>query len=365
MISVDQQYALQAQIQGRDFLNITSLQQLVLVEQAGTDLPTFSLSFTTTDNSLRTLINERNPLAISLGRDQNEMVDSEFRMLRTNFAKSGKDSWLITVSGIKSSLTHWSKPVTSISDKQSGIERLLSLVPNPNSNISSSEDSQHWIQTGIPNKQHVDDIWLHCDLPNSFPLLAATLIDFRVMDASTLISGTPDWVFGTGSGDIYFDPEYSIQQQSGFLNSVGARGSSRTLYDPDTGDHTTVTSEPLSLMAMTEQVNASADFAPLNLPTATQSRNVHPRYWETFAHNHTQIALYSSTKVTLTLSGGYIPIHPLDLVMFKEQAIGNLHGESDEVISGLYIVSKVARTLVANRIITLVDIVRESTNEVA
>ena len=58
-------------------------------------------------------------------------------------------------------------------------------------------------------------------------------------------------------------------------------------------------------------------------------------------HNHTQLGLYSSSKLGVSWRNRYDPIHPLDVVMFKDRDIREDETNSVESYSGLYVVSRV------------------------
>jgi len=351
-----------------DFFNIENLTDVTFVEKAGTDLPVIEISFSSNGEGLRRL-NENVKLSITIGVDetpQNDVLDSEFILQRPVIKYTGEGVWSVVAKGIDSNLVNWSKSNVGISKKQSGVERILDVVNQfrVQSNVSKSNDSQHWIQYGQPNKLHVEDVWMHVDLPNSFLMLAACLDEFRVYDMLTLIDGEPSWYFvelnPRASNHIVIDSDYTIENQSGFLNAVGARGQNQPQYNLDEGVSDLLSNAPESLLAITDKLNINEQFSKVHNERKVLSRNVHTNYWRSFIHNYTQMVLYSNVRITVSWSGAYYPVKPLDLVMFKETSKDDNIVQSTDLYSGLYIVSKVSRRLNKNVFSTTVQMVREN-----
>jgi len=369
MIKVDGGYFLKSKFGDLDdFFDIANLSDVTFVEKAGTDLPVIEIQFSSNEFGLRR-INENVELDITIGVDENprnDILESKFILQRPIISHSGDSLWSVVAKGIDANLVKWSKSKVEVSSKQSGVERILDMIKpfRVNANVSKSNDSQHWIQYGQPNKLHVEDVWMHVDLPNSFLLLAACLDEFRVYDLLTLIRREPSWYFVETNSSAYnhivIDSDYTIENQSGFFNAIGARGQEQPVYELDTGNSDLLSNDPESLLAITDKLNVNENFSKVHNERKVLIRNVHPNYWKSFIHNYTQMVLYSNVRVTVSWSGPYYPVKPLDLVMFKETSKdGNLI-QSTDLYSGLYIVSKVARRLNKNVFSTTVQLVREN-----
>lgn len=366
MITVEGQYALNMTVGDREFLKSEDIEYIDIIERAGTDMPVFQASFLTNDHEVIQLLSERQLVKISLGSNSQDMLDYTFTILQPRIDRRGKGKWKVHIEGLSSGMKAWHTPAVSISPAKSGVERIMEVAKQcfgqADSNIEKSQDSQKWIQHGIPTKTHVSDIWMHCNLPGSFPLLAVTMDGFRLRDAKTLIKSEPKWIFSNGeSGEnVYpFDGDYQISSSSGMMNSLAGRGITQGIHMLHTGQFSYYKSEPMSIMSMTGNINVDEDM-PLNNPQpAIQTRNHHETYWQTYAHNVTQFCLYSSYTVKIGWRNKYIPVRPLDLVMFKDDDVVNTK-QSVEEYSGLYIVSKVSRRLAGRTFATRVSLVRES-----
>ena len=88
---------------------------------------------------------------------------------------------------------------------------------------------------------------------------------------------------------------------------------------------------------------------------------MHPNYWKSYAHNYTQISLYSSLRLSLIFSNSCLPLKPLDLVSVRDRDILE-EDAATESFSGNYLVSKVARQVQGNVIRTSCQLVRECLN---
>ena len=340
-----------------------------LIEQAGTELPMATVVVKSSSKEMPRLVNENNLLEVSVGTDdEKDSLEAKFIMQRPTLTRSGADLWLLSTNGLKSTYPKWAKSETEISQEMSGIERILQIAERAGEkidadNLSASNDKQCWIQYGCPNKVHMDEIWLHCDLGDSFPLLACTFDGFIAKDGKQLAREDPKHRFGNSGEEGYLRYDWSpgAEYMSGFFASVGARGQQQPIYDLSLGEGKVLESEPKLFMSGGISPFAD-DFDKVSNARRTLTRNMHPKYWESHAHNYTQIALYSSLRFSLAWKDEYRPVRPLDLVEVKEDDILAIGSEAAESLSGHYIVSKVARQVQGNSFSTVCQMTRECFN---
>ena len=336
-----------------------------VIEQAGTELPMASMAVRTTNKKVPRMINEGNPLSVAIG-DKDDGLSADFLLQRPTLSRSGSDEWMITANGIKDTFPGWAKPHVEISPEISGVERILEVARRAegrtHANTEASRDRQRWVQYGNPDKMHVDDIWMHCDLGNSFPLLACSLDGFVLMDAAKLAEQDAKHKFGNTGAEGYSPYGWSegAEHLGGFLASIGARGQTQPMHDMETGSASMLESTP-SLLLSQGRPPFVDDFGKVANPRRALTRNMHPKYWESMIHNYTQIALQSSLRLSLYWTNKHIGIRPLDLVEVRETEIED-EDESAEAVSGKYLVSKVARKVQGNTIKTTCQLVRECFN---
>ena len=115
-------------------------------------------------------------------------------------------------------------------------------------------------------------------------------------------------------------------------------------------------------MSLTNKLVKSKDVAKRYGSVGMLNENTDNNYWLAYQRNLAMLAEFSSLKVTLSFTGRYYPVRILDLCMLTEAPMNS--NESTEFHSGLYIVSKVSRSI-ANRIhTTVVQLVREAPNKI-
>ena len=349
----------------------------VLLEEAGTRLPAVEMQVKSTNKRVLGLINEGNPLELTIGLKGGELETTKFILQRPVISNIGADAWLIRANGIKATYVNWAKPRVEISSEMSGIERIIEVArrsgENIITNVDKSEDKQRWVQYGCPDKLHIDDIWPHCDLGDGFPALACGVDGFIVKDIKRLVDqDTPKFKFGNiGKDYIRYDYMPSVEHMGGFFANVGARGISRPIYDLEKGEQNMVESNPKSFLSLGDPPFDDT-FAKISDVRKTLTRNMHPNYWKSHAHNTTQLALCSSLRISLTWKHRYITtkgedrgrkIRPLDLVSIKSEDIEIKEKDSAvEAFSGNYVVSKVLHNIVGNTLSTTCQLVREYFN---
>lgn len=370
MIKVSDSFYLNASIEGNDILDVHNFKSLLVIEEVGTDLPQMNINFNTASNEVVQLLSEARPISLSFGDDKTQTFDSKFVFIKPNFRRETKDLWNVNSSALHWAVAGWNKPAVRITDEpidcfnyiKSRVETYYAKV---NMNVKGSNDKQNWIQTGVPLKNHLDDTWLHADVgKDSYPLIAATLNEFRIFSAKECLpKEDPKFIFSPTdkSPNAYaYSNHYAYESRSDMLNSLGARGMVMQVHDLSTGKTSKLESSPILLFSPADSAPLSSAFSKVNCRPQTLSRNHHPNYWESYIHNSTQLLFASSAIVTLAFYNTSIDVHPLDVVLFKDDDILVRNGESNEMSGGLFIVTKVSREIINRQINITVQMCRET-----
>ena len=355
-----------------------SLEELVVTETAGGAFPVMKAVLRTANDDLLRAAREESEVYITLG-DSRAGRDEVWGFVpqKTRLAKSGDQFWILEINGIDQDLPNWLRAPRSrgaeISEPMSGVARIIEVAGRSSqyrgvdSNVQSSADEQRWIQYGCPNRVHVNDVWMHCDLPGSFPALAHTLVGFRLRDVAKAVAGPVGWTFSNSGGDgrtVPYDIILSSSSSSGLFNALGARGQYMHWHDLDSGEAGIAESEPAGLLTGTEDVDRGGHsiggFAPVPLRRSPISRrNVHEKYWDSYLNNRTMLALHSSTSLELSWRGDYRPVRPLDVCRFSDKDVQSRE-RLDVDHSGYYLVSRVSRSFRDGTFQTTVQLVREA-----
>ena len=363
--------------------DVQNLNEIVVTEKAGGEFPTIKATLRTQRPELLASLREDHPIVLALGSGDGEGVGLGFTTAavfvkqKHSVAKSGSNFWLLSVDGIHRDLIGWSAPSAEISDEMSGVERMLELADFNHARATSvdsggltaSQDRQRWIQHGQPHRAHLQEVWHHCDLPGSFPVLAQTLDGFRLYDYNQRKADGPKWSFSNkdapstgGAVRVPYHIVTGIESRSGLFNALGARGQSMWEHGLDAGSSALLESQPSGVLRPHADLDIWAGdtgFPPVPNRRRARSRNVHEKYWEAALRNRTQLGLHSASSVTLSWRGNFQEVHPLDVCEFVDEGAGGQEGQ-DVDYSGLYVVSRVARSFRDSTFNTSVMMVRES-----
>lgn len=376
MIIVKDYYKLLLTIAGQEFADANDIKiiDLSIIEEAGLRLPTMELVFDCIKQDIIALLHEGSELKISLETDgdynSGYTLEETFFLLNPSISYNGHNMWRVRLVGIHKCHPQWIKPQHGIQTQPLNSKEMLTDKASVFGKVDlmwskDPSDTMNWIANGQTLCQYIQDIWLHADLMPSTLLCAATHDGFRMYDMDTLVKSDPRWEAnyqGTPvPSKIIYEPMYEVETRTALVNTLGAKGIERNIYNTDKGEITKETHDRSLKLVQTPRDNVSDQQAKNYNPTIFQSRNVHSNWSKCYDHNTLFLKYLSTMKTTILFSDCIKGIHPLDTVMFFERALDNTNAmQSTEQNSGLYIVTKVSRRLVNNTIRTLVEMCRES-----
>jgi hypothetical protein len=372
MIGVEGQYVFRFKIGDRDdFINEEDLHIFKLHEEAGNVLPTFLLSFDTIDDSVMKLIHEGNDLEVSFGRDLNSLQDISLVVTSVAPIRSGDSKRNISVTGLMSKLPYISTDRVSISDSKSGIEVLKEITSRyfntTNFNITKSIDKMYWVQSSLTDRQFINQLWMHSDVPDSFIACGISSDgNFILKDIKKDLKTKFKWRFTNDQvekNDIGFDGDFVINLNSGFINHWVGYPREKLIYDLEAGTESKIMETATPITALTTEISRRADIEKRYAVAGVQNENVHANFWQAYLRNLTNLGVLGSVGLILSFGNRFEKIRVLDQVMFKEDDVATPKGESSEFLSGIYFVSSVTRILQNRQFATTVKIARESFNQ--
>lgn len=373
MIGVEGQYVFIFAIgDNEDFITPSELVHFKIVEEVGNVLPTFELIFRLHDEEILRRLNEGNVLKISYGLDLDHMLDTElFITKHAQIKEEGTGYRLMDIKGLADYYEYTNNPKTTISGLSSGIEVITTTASTyfaVDSNITESNDEQFWIQPNISDRAFVQELWSHSYLRNSFIGVGITADGkFIIRDMKEKIKGDYDWRFiqqiDNTVKDIRYDIDFVPISHSGFINSWVGYGRDKVIRNLDTGINSTLTETLEPLSAIVPELNRKATMEKRFSEMGVINDNVHENYHRAYLKNISNLALLSNATITTSFQNLFKPIKLLDLIMFKTNKIGvdNLVFSS-EVYSGLYMCSKIARTVGSQSFCTTIEMCKESFN---
>jgi len=373
MIGINGQYLFKFKLGDEsDFIREEDLHNFRLIEDAGNVLPSFQIGFDTDNENILGLLNETNKFEVSFGKDlKDDYITAPLSVATKSSNKKGNSKLEITAGGLYSALPYIQDSRQSISGKKSAIEVIKEKVtPHfsfPDINVQKSLDSQIWIQPNTSDKKFINELWLHADLGTSFPAIGITSGgEFLIKDM--VKEGTKPflWKFTHNpkkATDLQYDGDYSVNDQTGFINSWVGYGREKTVYDIESGAVAQICEISEPVVALTNKLARLAEIEKRFTSTGVSNENTHANYWKSALHNLTNLASLSASAITLSFQNQFVPIKLLDQVMFTDEDVGN-NSQSSALTSGLYFVSKVSRNLGNRQFSTVVILTRESLNEI-
>lgn len=372
MVGVDGQFLFKFRIQDReDFINTEDLLYFKLCEAAGNVLPTFEIAFVTLDEKLLGLFHESNDIQVSFGQDRDSLTDIKLVPMRMTPTRAGVNKHMIVANGFYSALGYINNDNVFISNKLSGVEAIKQIAAkhfnvSGTFNLAKGFDSQNWIQSAMPDRLFVNQMWMHSNLPNSFPAIGISSDGkFILKDIKLALKQDFKWRFTPNvqtARDIHYDGDYATDYNTGFINNWVGYTREKTIYNLEAGSESILSNTTKPIMSLTKEIAKRAEIEKRYAQAGIISDNVHAEYWSSYLRNLSSLAVLASVKNTLSFTGVYKPVRVLDLVMLKEDSVASNTGESSEYNSGLHFITKVARSVQNSKLTTVVECSRESVN---
>lgn len=374
MIGIEGSFVATVEIDGKkDLLTSEDLKELTVFEEAGNVLPTFILFFNALDESILSQLNDGVPVKVQMGMTMDDMTEVECFTSSLRSVKSGEEVRYYEAKGFVGEIGYLTNHNVMITNMTSGIEAAIEVISKKRKvtgNITKSKDKQKWIQPSIADKSFVNNCLLHCDLQKSVPVYAITLDGFILHDLVKLLKEKTkpngyDWRFTrevTSEKDILYDSDPTVISNAGLLNNWLGYGRETLVYDMESGEVVSVYEEVTPVLAMSNEIDKSKAIEKRYAGLRPLSSNTHKNYWSSYNHNLQILVALGRIEISLSFSGSYKKIKPLDVVMYSENATSS--EQAGEYQSGLYIVYKVIRSIQNNAMTTTVLLCREALNQI-
>lgn len=372
-----------------DFIREEDLMEFTLVEETGNFLPTFRLSFESSDESLLGILNESNELTVSFGVDQRNTHETGLMIHNLQSMRTGPDRRWFGVKGTLFQTTYILNPHAYISEKVSGIEAIKEVVNTNNyfswdSNIDkdASYDMMRWVQPNIPDREFVNNIWLHSYLPDSFIGLGISTFSsgvtlgnntdrlpsrgsLIVRDVMKQLKTKDVWRLTQSPQsdfDIPYNTDYTIEVNTGEINQKIGYGRKLMALSLEDGDDAVFSEDARPIIANVSDLMRTQNIWMSWGGSVIQNENVHSNYWQARLKNLTNLSVLSTVKVTVTVPYRFINIKVWDVVLFKDIGIDGKGGVAG-FHSGRYVVGKVIRTIARRDFVLRLELYRDALND--
>ncbi|MCP4526703.1 MAG: hypothetical protein GY833_12475 [Aestuariibacter sp.] len=385
MLKVEGLFQINLTLDGLDDLetNALNLVHLELIEVAGVGLPMVQGHIIINEPHVRAKFHEGNKITVSYGignDDRDDTIDTRFMLSRVTATRTNHQ-YNVTFTGL------YDAPAYLVTHKQrafanmSAVEAILGAAKDHfgsdyiDSNISRSEDRMTWLQASVTDKKFIANTWMHADLPDSFPMIAVTTDGrFRLRDLKTMVKEEgrkPTWEFyqradetDKGSDNkIWYHGDYVIDNNSGFMNHWLGYGNELDMRDQDLGEYEAVLEHSEPQLAKASSFPRHSEVHGRKGTPRYVNDNMYPRYWHAYQQNTTQLGLYSAVTVKFNYDSIlHKNMRVLDLVYFAE--VDSTSAQYDNPYTGLYIISKLSRKFNKNKVVTTVELSRETLTDI-
>ena len=360
-----------------DFIDNDGLVSFVTSEQCGGNLPTYDLSFKTSDSRILSMLNDTHTLLVKFGLEKETIFECLYISKEKESTKVGTGQELIKTSGILNKLRFISNPKQRIFKQKTSLQ-VVNLVLGTNFNEDDiiietdveTNDLMNWIQPNQTDYKFIQDTLIHSNSLNS-SLIHGITIDgkFIIKDLIKAIKEEPKWKFVPqliDQEDIVYNPTYSLFDYSGIINSWVGYGQERMLYNANDGTSEKISYDPEPILSLTDKLPRNSSIDRYMANSIVNTSNTHDKYWQSQMKNLTRLGILSNIELRLNFTDRFNNIRLLDLVLFKDLSVDNTNNiVSNDYNSGLYFVTRVTRTIENNRIGTSVSLSRESFNNIS
>lgn len=377
MIGYDNQYVFSFNLgEIRNFIEEPELTSFIIIEKAGFTLPQFELHFSSSDEDIIPRLNEGQILSVQYGSSRDSLQEAELSIVGFPIVKESMTERTYILTGFINRLPYMNTPRNKITNRISGLQAVRETVESTGfrfiSNVEQSEDRQRWIQSRETDYKFVKNTLLRSTAKNNSFFASAITTDsrFKMIDIVKYIRDVDyDWKFTNNvqsNRDILYDESMGIESNTGTVASIVGYGREKIQYNLDSGVTTKILKKPTPTLSLSRDLPYLESIDKRSNSIGVINSNVHPKYHESYLNNITRLVSLSGIKVTLTIPNNrYVPIEPLDKVMFKDKNLDQFGTNvTSEFTSGLYIVGSVSKELMQKRFVTTVTLYRESFNSI-
>jgi hypothetical protein len=262
-------------------------------------------------------------------------------------------------------LNHYSR----ITDKKTSVDAIKEVAQQYftiDSNVTSSDDEQNWVQANTSDREFVHDLWLRSYIPESWMAIGISSIGdaFIMRDIKKLVREEPKWTFGYGQTqptDIIVMHIQPVESNAGFMNAFHGYARTQAQLGTADGEVTQTESQSSPLLTSRGELPTRSEISTgRRQPPTVLTDNMHPKYHEALRQNLQNLSTFSSFGVRINFGTTFQPIKILDLCQFNEDVSGQ---PGAEYASGNYIVARVARVFQNYTHQTEVHLTREASGE--
>lgn len=366
MIIVGKQFKLKVLLGDEDIITLENFRTIEVTELAGNILPSVKLVMSVKSEDILLRCNEGNTFGITLGSDEDQLLDIKFRIVSTNYLKESKDSGSLTIIGIYDCLGYLNDSAVSVFGPCSSVEAIKSVISpylRDKIDVKTTSDVMCWYQGGRTVRTFVRDIWEHMNLGKDFPLLAITFGGFlKVRSYENLKNNSNMEILSDIGGDVPILNMDVATQDSVLANSWYGYGRKKSIYNMDTGEVNTYEYSSDLNLALSKSLLRDPKVKSRMEPMGIKNSNVYEGFEEAKMRNVQNLTLLSVSSLDVSIEYS-TKIEVLDSVMLLVRALSSIN-QFSEPLSGKYIVMKRVRKITNEDISDILSLSRQSMSSV-
>ena len=374
IISVENQYYFYFDIGGNtEFADGGGkIVSFVIEEFAGGSLPMFEFVFTTANFDILKNINEGTTINCTYGKDSDHTDELSMMIQKFEYALQSSQFLLITCRGYVGGTTALTQCEIAGYENQTSldvIKAVASIDYKVKSDAKTPSDSQNWIRYNIPANRFIQEVWEHSYINDDNFLIYGINRhnEFMINDYKNATSGKEVWKFSSqtdAQDSIAIQSNYRIQSNHGLLNNISVYQKERRVFDVETGlVEKVITPDKKPILASGKKLNIQ-DKDPKNYgKVRTTTEAFHDNYHKAFYNNTSKIALYGAVEVHITTDSEFKKFELYDLAKF-ENIQQDKDGLDTELLSGLFLITKISRYWAGNTYLTSITLSKEALNNI-
>lgn len=348
-----------------------SINSFVIEEFAGGSLPMFEFVFTTCDFEILKSINEGSVINCTYGETSDKTDTLTMMIQKFEYRIIDASFMMVTTKGFIGTTPHLSKcEIKGWASKTSldVIKDVASIDYKVKSRATNTSDTQNWIRYNIPANRFIQEVWEHSYISDdNFLLYAINRHNEFIIDDYKRVSSQPEkWTFNLKEDDgnkVAISPRYVIHSNHGLVNNVAVYERERRVFDLENGGKTEKIKTPKksAVLASGSKINVqSAD--PKNYGKVRMKHEaIHKNYHKAYYNNISKIALYGATEIDIETDSVYKDYELYDICKF-ENFEQDKNGLDTELLSGLFIITRISRYWANDRFRTALTLSKEALN---
>ena len=361
-----------------DFLGSAGqIHQFAMEEKMGGDVPTFDLTFSTTNFDVISKINEGSIIQCIFGRDMIQWTHSEMTIQAYNqFKQPDTDYWIVSISGMLSYTSKYLAEDGQASFPESTSKDAIIETAAPYFNIidethSEMFDEKTWLRMGLTPIKFINETWKHSYMSDENFLIYG--IDFAgnfiLIDLKALVAQPIKWILAhfqpAPPNMAAYNPEIKMDSDFGLLNHLQIYKKKGIYHNGNDEEQLLEETPELKPVLFTGDFNFLDDQPTTwENPVIADKDNEHEMEDYSRYSNMTRSAIQDSVELNIIIENKWQDYQLFDLVEFVpylSKADAALASYT-KIIGGTYAITRISRFFGNNRCGIEITISRDGIN---